>query len=640
MKSLSILLAIGMILSSVATIGMEKSNYTSKNNNIFTDSQTISIPQIVDAGKYINIFAENANYMHDAGKPMLPYYTKIYYFPLGTKISIKCQPVGIKEIEISGKIMPAPSPQPYGYAIRDIKEDESVYESNNEYPSTWYSYSLGGGLHKGQHVTILSLHLYPYRYNAVENKIKYASNFNVKISYEKGKNIFDNDAYDLLIIAPSQFKDALQPLVDEKEEHGIKTILMAVEDIYSSYNGHDNAEKVKYCIKDAIEQWGIKYVLLVGGKKSYITGNWGYDGPTKVDDSLWYVPVRYVALNDMAEAGYISDLYFADIYDANGSFSSWDTNGNNIFGEWRFQGKDKMDFYPDVYVGRLACRSVKEVQNVVNKIVEYENTAYGQPWFNRMLIMGGDTFDDPEKICEGEVSTLWFYEHYMSNFEKTSLFVSDGTLPFQGKDTKMGGEFAWINTIKTMNNGYGFVAMDGHGSPTVWATHFKGHASHNDLWVNALMTYNMDLLKNKGMYPVVVIGGCHNSEFNISLMDFIKNEWTYQPTYECFGWHLVKMADKGAIATLGNTALGYGADGRDKNGNGIPDCVEYNGGYIEDRFFEAYGNEGKHILGAAWGTAIQNYINTYPPLQGQIDAKTIEEWALLGDPSLMIGGYS
>ncbi|MCD6171459.1 MAG: hypothetical protein J7J36_03465, partial [Thermoplasmata archaeon] len=173
MKSLSILLAIGMILSSVATIGMEKSNYTSKNNNIFTDSQTISIPQIVNAGKYINIFAENANYMHDAGKPMLPYYTKIYYFPLGTKISIKCQPVGIKEIEISGKIMPAPSPQPYGYAIRDIKEDESVYESNNEYPSTWYSYSLGGGLHKGQHVTILSLHLYPYRYNAVENKIKY-----------------------------------------------------------------------------------------------------------------------------------------------------------------------------------------------------------------------------------------------------------------------------------------------------------------------------------------------------------------------------------------------------------------------------------------------------------------------------------
>ena len=71
----------------------------------------------------------------------------------------------------------------------------------------------------------------------------------------------------------------------------------------------------------------------------------------------------------------------------------------------------------------------------------------------------------------------------------------------------------------------------------------------------------------------------------------------------------------------------------------MPDCVEYNGGYIEDRFFEAYGVEGKDVLGETWGTAITNYINTFPPLEDRIDAKTIEEWVLLGDPSLKIGGY-
>jgi len=32
------------------------------------------------------------------------------------------------------------------------------------------------------------------------------------------------------------------------------------------------------------------------GKKSYLVGNWGMDGPTKSNDALWYVPVRYVAL--------------------------------------------------------------------------------------------------------------------------------------------------------------------------------------------------------------------------------------------------------------------------------------------------------------------------------------------------------
>jgi hypothetical protein len=29
----------------------------------------------------------------------------------------------------------------------------------------------------------------------------------------------------------------------------------------------------------------------------------------------------------------------------------------------------------------------------------------------------------------------------------------------------------------------------------------------------------------------------------------------------------------------------------------------------------------------------------YQPQDPQIDRKTIEEWALLGDPSLLLGGY-
>ncbi|KAA0009535.1 MAG: peptidase C25, partial [Thermoplasmata archaeon] len=417
-----------------------------------------------------------------------------------------------------------------------------------------------------------------------------------------------------------------------------------VENIYSSYDGRDGAEKVKYAIKDALENYGIKYVLLFGGKKSYLTGNWGMDGPTKSNDALWYVPVRYVALNDNAEGGYLSDLYFADIYDANGNFSSWDTNGNGIYGEWSFKGKDKdIDFAPDLAVGRLACRSLKEVENVINKIIYYENNAYGQSWFSKMLLVGGDTFDDRDVHCEGEVSTLWFYEQYMADeFEKTSLFVSDGTLTFGvTSPNKIAGRFAWINVINEFSKGYGFVVFDGHGSPTAWATHFKGHASHTDPWVNGMMTYNMDLLRNKDMYPVMVIGGCHNSEFNISLLDDFKNPWTYQPTYECFSWHLVRMANKGAIATLGNTGLGYGqGGGYDSNGNGIPDDVEYLGGYIEDRFFNAYGTKGKDILGETWQTAILDYIATYPPMEDQTDCKTIEEWVLLGDPSLQIGGYS
>ena len=82
-------------------------------------------------------------------------------------------------------------------------------------------------------------------------------------------------------------------------------------------------------------------MLLVGGR---------YDGVTH---ETWWVPVRYSHLNDGGEGSYLTDLYFADIYNPDGSFSSWDSNNNGIFGEWNATAKDVVDMYPDVYVGRL-----------------------------------------------------------------------------------------------------------------------------------------------------------------------------------------------------------------------------------------------------------------------------------------------
>ena len=39
------------------------------------------------------------------------------------------------------------------------------------------------------------------------------------------------------------------------------------------------------------------------------------------------------------------------------------------------------------------------------------------------------------------------------------------------------------------------------------------------------------------------------------------------------------------------------------------------------------------------GEAINYYIEKFSPNNDEIDRKTIEQWALLGDPSLRIGGY-
>ena len=48
--------------------------------------------------------------------------------------------------------------------------------------------------------------------------------------------------------------------------------------------------------------------------------------------------------------------------------------------------EDVMDLYPDVAVGRLACRSTTEVQDAVAKIISYETTTYGADWFERISV--------------------------------------------------------------------------------------------------------------------------------------------------------------------------------------------------------------------------------------------------------------
>ena len=68
-------------------------------------------------------------------------------------------------------------------------------------------------------------------------------------------------------------------LATYKEKQNIKTLLTTTEEIYKNSQGRDEAEKIKYYIKSSIEKFGIKSVLLVGGK----------DGQS----SKWTLPVRY-----------------------------------------------------------------------------------------------------------------------------------------------------------------------------------------------------------------------------------------------------------------------------------------------------------------------------------------------------------
>jgi len=371
-------------------------------------------------------------------------------------------------------------------------------------------------------------------------------------------------------------------------------------------------------------------VLLVGGLKNHI---YAKDKDTRSAGwTAWWVPVRYVSLPQGDDEGCLSDLYYGCIYNATGGFDSWDSNGDGVYAAWNAPGalKDTFDMYPEVYVGRLPVANAMELKRVVSKILTYEKTGpEDKPWYNTFVGVGGKTFDyylgkpDGEYLCDlsynytkNAIPDLKLVPVYSSNRDTT------GVVP--NKKGISGG----------FNQGAGFVDFEGHGSPARWDTiWFDGEYTEHD-WVGGIGIENFWMISNGQKQPVVIVGGCHNGMYNISLIPAMKdrNGTSYfaygYPVFICFSWGLVVKPRGGAIASTGCTGYGMGYEG-----NPISLSAE-----LEVNFFWQIGMNGVTHLAQAHSQAIQKFLNENDILQ--VEAFCITNWALFGDPSMVFGGYS
>lgn len=812
MKKLIPIIIVGiLILSGAGTLALTPNaiNTQKKIEANLSFSQPV-IQETMD-NKYLSITVDGAtSYLLEGGKPVLPKTVKTFELDFGVKnVDVSVTPHNVRTQIISDELRPASKMMPLTTIATSsskikVNKKTAVYQQQKLFPSAWYEYDVGCGLNDNrEHVTFVSVNLFPVRYAPANNKVHYAEKLDVTLTYDEpdGNPFPATNTQDLAVIAPSEFTDGLQRLVDHKNDHGVDTFLKTTEGIYDEYQGVDKPEQIKYFIKDAIETEGIHYVLLVGGLKSLIYAprrddmNQGSQG--------WHVPVRYNNLFDKPEhplqeeeiydPGVVTDLYYMDIYREGGLFEDWDPNSDGIFAAWARPGVPNdtgLDLYPDVYVGRLACRNQQELNAVVDKIIAYENGGVDPSWFNKMTVISGDGFLDQEdldiqwdvtelpegkytiyaqsmnpeedtgpmdvinvtldrdqetslsfnhndhlrineypsspiaeivSVSEGDVlgNTDYTYtpsdgEAYGNSFTGwANVEYRNGVLHIRGKSydprpygnvtsmhvwvenkdgdtvfsewrnhTEMYYEGEWAtgekllkgragalyympeeierdilwtsngkftgqsDVIDAWSEGCGFIFLSGHGSPQVWADHLPGvpgnrqHGSVTGL-SNVdyfhLPIFPMSKITNNGKLPVCVVGGCHNSQFNVTATSFINwflghISWTYVPTPECWSWWVVRMPERGAIASMGNTGLGYGRLGKDATAGG-------GDAWITTEFFVQYGTNGHHVLGDAYGQALTSYVSSFDMSDLQEGhAKTVEQWALLGDPSLQLGG--
>ena len=606
-KILSLVIVGILIISGLGAVALDNEKNTYK----ISESIHFSEPTIKQNEQYITIDIKEAtsNFI-ETGKPILPKYSTIYTFPFGTRITnVEVSFSGTIEQEISKSILPAPEPQIVSTVYKSnpatTPEISESYLSIDIHPAFRYSYRTGSGLKDGEHVIYLTVHLYPIQYSPSSNMIFYSESATVDITHIPPENPINfPEEYDFLIITPADFSDEFYSIdpefdnsfIDYKNSQGISTKLVTLDEIYNGdyfpVEGKDDQEKIKYFIKNAIENWGITYVLLVGS---------GLEENEKF-------PVRYAYIpSGNYEEKFPSDLYYADIYDSEYNFSSWDDNDNGKYAEYSQTGNDMdaVDMYPDVYLGKLPCKDVNEVKTILNKILFFEKH---NKMTNKIVQIGGDTFPgDPDNVNEGEFANGEVLEH-LPGYDTTQLWASNGQL------TKR-------NIANGFNNNVDFVDFSGHGSWASWATHAP---NDDDIWLPSksiispytgwlYIDYDMYMVKDVKKLSVVVFNACSCSK--------------YTESADCIGWKTLYI-DGGGIASFGASGIGYGSYGTHE--------TERVWGWMEVHIFDELYNT--KILGQVWSNAITGYVNSHVFSEDWDDAdcKTVLEMAMFGDPTLAI----
>jgi len=555
------------------------------------ESIVVSQPIIKETNEYVTVNLRKAtSSLSKAGEPVVPVLTKVFTLPLGSKIRhIDVSFSKGNEIVLSKQVRPGSEPIPKigMQAPREPVKNDEIYESVELYPPSSFSYTVGAGIKGDERVIFLKVDCYPVRYSPGLNMLYYNERVDIKVTYDEPiVPISFPDEYDMVIIAPSMFSEELQPLIDHKNSRGVQTILKTTEEIYGEYIGRDEPEQIKYFIKHAIETWGIRFVLLVGGAAQ--------------------VPGRYTHIYfDYEYQDYwvfLSDLYYADVYDEGLNFSSWDSNENDVFGEYNWYGNtDEVDLYPDIYLGRLACINENQVIICVNKIIAYESgEAYAQHWFTSLVLIGGDSLPgDEEQVDEGEYVNQVVADT-MDGFVPVRVWASNGLL------------FDAANINEAIDNGAGFVFFNGHGNTKVWATH--PHESYQWIPPGNYWNSHVNALSNGDELPIVISDACYHCQYDVAS--------------DCFGWNFVTNPNGGAIAYLGGTDIDVSYGGTAIITKGIERlCVIMSTNY----------KLGEATLGELWGNGVSDYIS---PIMDEIDYITVEEFQPFGDPSLLIAGDS
>ena len=630
-KILSLLIIIAILFSAFGSMSASNQPLDVQMKSVHLKNSSVCMQENND---YASISLANSSLMYQPGKPILPFISKTIILPFGSDVVDVDVHYQKDIVTLSKKIQICPT-----IAVNlPMQHNEntpcfitqSISQSDQCYPDTAVSYHQGSGLYQKNHVLFLTVDI-AIQHNPLENTLIIPKDVTIDISYKPpSQQLFSNDDFDLLIISDESFSTNIEPFIEYKNQQGIRTLLQTTEEIYDNYNGRDPAEQIKYFIKDAIEQYGIKDVLLIGDTNHVPMRKCDTTVLTGVID--WY-EIR-------------SDLYYADVYDSNGDFSSWDSNNNQKYSECSYDYRyaiiaseiiDTVDLYPDVGVGRIPCSNQKDCQTVIEKIMNYDRAKEQGDWYHKMIVMGGDTTPNSYATFEGEWLQETHIVPYMEScgFELVKLYTSLGT-------------FQPDVITSEISSGACFVNYAGHG----YMDHIGTYLPQSSTSIDYTME-DVQAMTNEEKLPVFFLDACLTGKIDYDIFDkimvpicfmypfplvhfFKRCVDTIETThfYPCFAGSLLFKENGGGIAVI--AASQPGLSGIALDDGEIIDIV-FGSSNLNRFFFQSY--QPNSTVSELMIDAQNTYINTIRgPNSFIIDYVTLQEFNVFGDPSLIIGG--
>ena len=349
---------------------------------LFAQAQTIQQtyhfgqPTVSERDGYQQIGLQGCLPYGSVGEPTLPWQSVSLILPQGQEaVSINMEFADFVELEGSFNLYPYQQPRPIS-SEKEIPfaKKESLYRSEKAYPTTGYG-RVNTQYLNGVAVAISGFT--PLRYVPATGKVSYAQTVTVTIETTMSRDDHsrklwltpENEAslqrlaqnanllntyskrgrdiggYDMLVITKAEWIEHFGEYLNLYNDKGIRTRIVALEDIYASMEGCDEQEQIRNYIIQEYEDNGIQMVSLGG------------------DVSI----VPYRSLYCWAQEGYEdqlpSDMYYACL---DGTLND---DNDDRWGE-----VDEDDLLPEIGIGRLPFNNETQFNNIMNKTLSYLQT--------------------------------------------------------------------------------------------------------------------------------------------------------------------------------------------------------------------------------------------------------------------------